>query len=214
MANGLKKAWYNYKRRTYYDCDIYHNNIFIKNHVELDNGQSIIKVPKIGYFEVPNRENPAFRKKNGRVVMLDAENATPYEIMIQKAVKTPLPGEVHQVCLSGEENKEEIENLANIEEEKPKPKKRITKAIKEKIKKKEESNFDLSLVQQLDYIVFKEKTLSPEVFKENIEADTVADLQHGETTFMEALAPQLPSIIFGIVAIVALWIGANALGVF
>lgn len=134
--------------------------------------------------------------------------------MIRKAIKTPLPGEPHQVCLSGEENKEEIENLANIEEEKPKPKKKITKALKEKFKKKEESNFDLSLVQQLDYIVFKEKTLSPKVFKENIEADTVADLQHGETTFMEALAPQLPSIIFGIVAIVALWIGANALGVF
>jgi len=71
----------------------------------------------------------------------------------------------------------------------------------------------LALVQQLDYIVFKEQTLSPKVLKENIEADTVADLQHGDTTFMEALAPQLPAIIFGIVAIVALWIGANALGV-
>ncbi len=214
MANGLKKAWYNYRRKTYYDSDIYHNNIFIKNHVELDNGQSIIKVPNIGYFEVPNRENPAFRKKNGRVVVLDAENATPYEMMIRRAVKTPLPGEPDKVCLSGEESKTESEILANIEEEKPKTKKKITKAIKEKLKRKEENNTDLALVQQLDYIVFKEQTLSPKVLKENIEADTVADLQHGDTTFMEALAPQLPAIIFGIVAIVALWIGANALGVF
>jgi len=204
MANGLKKAWYNYRRKTYYDCDIYHNNIFIKNHVELDNGQSIIKVPNIGYFEVPNRENPAFRKKNGRVVVLDAENATPYEMMIRKAVKPQI---------AGEESKTEPEILANIEEEKPKTKKKITKAIKEKFERKEENNTDLALVQQLDYIVFKEQTLSPKVLKENIEADTVADLQHGDTTFMEALAPQLPAIIFGIVAIVALWIGANALGV-
>ena len=204
MANELKKAWYNYRRKTYYDCDIYHNNIFIKNHVELDNGQSIIKVPNIGYFEVPNRENPAFRKKNGRVVVLDAENATPYEMSIRKAIKPQI---------AGEESKTEPEILANVEEEKPKAKKKVRKMIKEKFERKEENNTDLALVQQLDYIVFKEQTLSPKVLKENIEADTVADLQHGDTTFMEALAPQLPAIIFGIVAIVALYVGGSALGV-
>jgi len=41
-----------------------------------------------------------------------------------------------------------------------------------------------------------------------------ADLQHGETTFMEALAPQLPMIMVCVVALVLLYIAGRLMGAF
>ncbi|MCK9576839.1 MAG: hypothetical protein M0R51_13120 [Clostridia bacterium] len=205
MPNGLKKAWFNFQHKTYYDCDVYHNEIYVKNHVEVDNGQSIIRIPGIGYFEVPNREKAHFKKKNGIVVVVDAESITPYEMEVRRTEKL-LKAELN--------DKIEPEKISNNVEEEPKPKKKLSRKVKDKIEAINDNSNGLEMIQRLDYVTFKEATLSPKVFKENIEADTVADLQHGETTFMEALAPQLPSIIFGVVALVALYIGGNLMGAF
>lgn len=214
MPNELKKAWFNFQNKTYYDCDVYHNEIYVKNHVEVDNGQSIIRIPGIGYFEVPNREKAHFKKKNGIVVVVDAESITPYEMEVRRTEKLlkaelndKLPN-VNPTAIS------EPEIISNVEVKEPKPKKKLSKKVKDKIVAINDNSNGLEMIQRLDYVTFKEATLSPKVFKENIEADTVADLQHGETTFMEALAPQLPSIIFGVVALVVLYIAGKLMGAF
>ncbi len=205
MPNGLKKAWFNFQNKTYYDCDVYHNEIYVKNHVEVDNGQSIIRIPGIGYFEVPNREKAHFKKKNGIVVFVDAESITPYEMEIRKTEKL-LKAELPTIS--------EPEIISNVEVKEPKPKKKLSKKVKDKIKAINDNSNGLEMIQRLDYVTFKEATLSPKVFKENIEADTVADLQHGETTFMEALAPQLPMIMVCVVALVLLYIAGRLMGAF
>ena len=205
MPNGLKKAWFNFQNKTYYDCDVYHNEIYVKNHVEVDNGQSIIRIPGIGYFEVPNREKAHFKKKNGIVVFVDAESITPYEMEVRKTEKL-LKAEIPVIS--------EPEIISNVEVKEPKPKKKLSKKAKDKLKAINDNSNGLEMIQRLDYVTFKEATLSPKVFKENIEADTVADLQHGETTFMEALAPQLPMIMVCVVALVLLYIAGRLMGAF
>jgi len=205
MPNGLKKAWFNFQNKTYYDCDVYHNEIYVKNHVEVDNGQSIIRIPGIGYFEVPNREKAHFKKKNGIVVFVDAESITPYEMEVRKTEKL-LKAEIPVIS--------EPEIISNVEVKEPKPKKKLSKKVKDKIEAINDNSNGLEMIQRLDYVTFKEATLSPKVFKENIEADTVADLQHGETTFMEALAPQLPMIMVCVVALVLLYIAGRLMGAF
>jgi len=205
MPNGLKKAWFNFQNKTYYDCDVYHNEVYVKNHVEVDNGQSIIRISGIGYFEVPNREKAHFKKKNGIVVVVDAESITPYEMEIRKTEKL-LKAEIPVIS--------EPEIISNVEVKEPKPKKKLSKKVKDKLKAINDNSNGLEMIQRLDYVTFKEATLSPKVFKENIEADTVADLQHGETTFMEALAPQLPMIMVCVVALVLLYIAGRLMGAF
>jgi hypothetical protein len=108
----------------------------------------------------------------------------------------------------------EPEIISNVEVKEPKPKKKVSKKVKDKIKAINDNSNGLEMIQRLDYVTFKEATLSPKVFKENIEADTVADLQHGETTFMEALAPQLPMIMVCVVALVLLYIAGRLMGAF